>query len=217
MNRTFRALILFGGLLAIKSGQANPCVYPKRLINGHTVEIQPLFNWWGTPKGLRPLVAWKHVQGAISRDSPAGWIVTGKTEAHSQGATFFIKNPPRERLLKFNELKRQVDECKQARDAARAFLQRPIFTDYYSLALSQSKMAPISVTEYRQASAHLGELTHTLNSLNGELAPLQDGHGNFKVDVFALKTEEILEGLPVFDHGSTRAFQEAALSVDPSR
>ena len=181
--------------------EANPCNDPQRLINGYTVNLQPLIDWWPQPKGLRPLPGWKHVQGSITRDTTTGWVVTGKADSKGHPSTFLIKNPPRKRLQQFQERKRQLAQYERSRDASMEFLRRPIATDAFSYVGTQWPSPPISLAEYKEASARLAELVHTINALHAELAPMQDKNGNFKVDVFALKSNESFEGLPVFDHG----------------
>jgi hypothetical protein len=181
--------------------RANPCNDPQRLINGYTVNLQPLIDWWPQPKGLRPLPGWKHVQGSITRETSAGWIVTGKADSKGHPSTFLVKNPPRKRLLRFEERKRQLAQCERSRDASMEYLRRPIATDAYSYLGTSWPSPPISLAQYKEASARLAELVRTINALHAELAPLQDKNGNFKVDAFALKVNESVEGLPVFDHG----------------
>jgi hypothetical protein len=51
------------------------------------------------------------------------------------------------------------------------------------------------------ALTRLQELGRTIPSLSRELGELQDEHGNFRLDAFALRLNEQYRGLPVFDHG----------------
>jgi hypothetical protein len=43
-------------------------------------------------------------------------------------------------------------------------------------------------------------------AIHNELVPMQDDAGEFKVDAFALKSDECFEGLPLYDYGSTTPF-----------
>jgi len=180
---------------------ANPCTTPKRMINSYTVDLQPLFDWWPAPKGMRPLSGWKHVRGAIARETAYGWVVIGKAEGQNHAPTFLLKNPPQEKLRRFQELKRQLPEYEHARAATLEFLKRPTLTDWYSFWSTQPSLPPISLAEYRNASALLSGLDRNMNALHNQLASMQDEQGNFKLDAFALRLNETYEGIPVFDHG----------------
>jgi hypothetical protein len=202
-------LVLQGCLLTTPLLQANPCVSPRRLVNGYTVNIQPLFEWWGSPKGLRPLASWKHVRGVIARETQGGWVVTGKVEGHSRTETFLLKNPPQDRLLRYHELQRQLAESQRASDATREFLKRPVATDWYTVVVSQGQAPPITLAEYRDAQARLDELIRTTHSIGDDLRSLQDHEGHFAVDAFALRVNDTWQGITVLDHGSTTPFREA--------
>ncbi len=203
------ALVCF---LAGASAQASPCYHPKRMVDGFTVDLQPLLDWWAAPKGTRPLSGWKHVRGVVVRDTPLGWVIAGKGEGSGQASTFFLKNPPRERLRRYQELQRQLPNYRRAEADTRQFLSRPLCTDWYSFWLRQWDAPPISLSEHREASALLGEINENINAITGELASLQDENGSFKVDAFALRRNEFYEGLPVFDHGSAQPFGDARSS-----
>jgi hypothetical protein len=157
--------------------------------------------WWAEPKGVRPLSGWKHVHGSISQDTAFGWIVTGRAESEKQSTSFLLKNPPQERLRRFKELKRQLPEYERARDSIRQFLSRPVYSDWYSLWLSQWSGPAISLAQYKDARLAVAELGHTINNIQAELAPMENGQGDFRLDVFALSTHESFKGIPVFDHG----------------
>jgi hypothetical protein len=174
------------------------------------VDLQPLISWWPAPKGARPLSGWKHVSGIIVRETTSGWVVEGKAEGHGRQCTFLLKNPPQDRLQRFQELQRQLTENERGSAAAREYLSRPVCTDWYAVYLTQGQAPPISLTEYREASALLGEFGRNINAIQAELASMQDANGNFKLDAFAPRINETFEGLPVFDHGSTRSFLRSA-------
>lgn len=185
---------------------ANPCVGPKRLVRGQTVNLQPLMNWWYEPKGARPLSAWKHVHGTIARDIPYGWVIEMKRENDGQAEMFFLKNPPRDRLHRFQQLQQELIEYNKANTVVRELASRPIYTDWYSYYLTQWTGPVQTLAEYRDAEAALSFINGRLTAINDELATLQNASGEFKLDVFALKCEESFEGLPVYDYGSTAPF-----------
>jgi len=190
-------------LLGAETLQASPCHDPKRVVGGYTVDLQPLINWWSAQKGTRPLSGWKHVRGIIVRETASGWVMDGKAEGQGQHCTFLLKNPPQDRLRRFQELQRQLAENERGSEAAREYLSRPVVTDWYGTYVAQWQAPPISLKEYREASSLLGEFGRNINAIQAELASMQDAQGNFKLDAFALRVNETFEGVPVFDHGST--------------
>lgn len=201
-------LLCFLGLLLLPgSVVANPCVHPKRVVNGYTVDLQPLMDWWPAPKGVRPLSAWKHIRGSIVREVALGWVISGKVEGNAQATMFLLKNPPRAMLRRFEEDKRKLSEYLRAREEVRQYLKRPLCTDWYSYWLGQSqwRTTPISLTEHKQATDVLAELDRNIAALQSELAATEDANGNFKLDAFALKLPEISQGMPVYEHGAIYA------------
>lgn len=194
--------------LALASGtiDANPCVYPKRVLRGQTVNLQPLMSWWHEPKGVRPLSAWKHVQGTILRDTPSGWVVDMERESDGQAEMFFLKNPPRDRLLRFQQLQQELNDYIKATAVLRELVRGPVYTDWYSYYLTQWTGPAVSLTEYRDAEAALSFIHRRMATITDELASMQNAPGQFKLDAFALKCDELFEGLPVYDYGSTAPF-----------
>jgi hypothetical protein len=147
------------------------------------------------------------VRGTIVRDTAFGWVVSGKAEGLQQASTFLVKNPPREKLRRFQELKRELPEYERARTVTLDFLKRPTITDWYSYWLAQPSRPPITLTDYHDASALLAELDHRITAIHQELAPLEDKQGDFKLDAFALRVHETYDGLAVFDHGLPSALR----------
>src|SRR5262245_20392129 len=131
MTRQLLACCLFVWLLAIEPAYANPCSYPRRIVNGYAVDLQPLLGWWASPKGLRPLAGWKHVRGSIERDTALGWVINGKAEGQAHISSFLLKSPPREKLRRFEELKRQQAQLEQARAATLEVVARPVQTAWW--------------------------------------------------------------------------------------
>ena len=58
------------------------------------------------------------------------WIITGEAEGESQ-MSFLLKNPPRERLQRFEDLHRQLPAYERQRADLNEYLQRPVRTPYY--------------------------------------------------------------------------------------
>ena len=188
-------------LVTVESACANPCVYPKRMVNGYAVDLRPLMQWWAEPKGLRPLSGWRHVRGAITEDTALGWVMTGKAGGDAHTSKFFLKNPPRERLQRFQEIKRRLPELDKDRVATQELVQLPVHS-YWDRAWAVQRPSPVlSVAEHKEAAERLRLLDQEIQSLREELAPMQDAEGNFRLDAFALRLNERYQGLPVFDHG----------------
>jgi hypothetical protein len=194
-------LVGFGCLVCCGFGAADPCNSPKRMIGGGTVDLQPLFEWWSNQKeGKRPLPKWKHVRGSIVRETALGWIITGEAEGESQ-MRFLVKNPPRERLQRFEDLHRQLPLYERQRADLNEYLQRPLRTPYYETYAFDSPLPPINWRDQQAALARLDEIERTIAAIHQEIGNFEDEHGNFRLDGFALRLHERYDGLPVFDHG----------------
>jgi hypothetical protein len=180
-------------------------------VNGYTVDLQPLMQWWPAPKGLRPLAGWKHVRGTIVKEISLGWVVSGKAEGQEGTSTFVVKNPPRDSVRRFQEAKSQLTETERVRAEVTEFLKRPVCTDWYGYWQGQFQWTapPISVSEYNQGTARLAELDQKITSLHAQLAAMQDANGNFRLDAFALKLNQAFDGLPVYDHGAVYTATQA--------
>jgi hypothetical protein len=190
-----------GWLLLADRASGNPCVYPRRMVNGYAVDLRPLMEWWAEPKGLRPLSGWKHVRGIITEDTALGWMMTGKAGGEGNSSKFFLKNPPRERLQRFQEIKRRLPELDKARVATQELVQRPVHS-YWDRAWAVPRPSPVlSVAEHKEAAERLRLLDQEIQGLREELAPMQDEEGDFRLDAFALRLSERYQGLLVFDHG----------------
>jgi hypothetical protein len=171
------------------------------MVNGYTVDLRPLMSWWTEPKGARPLSAWKHVRGSIEEDTALGWKISGKAGDKEHATSFFLKNPPRDRLRRFHELQRLLPEYDQARAATEQILQQPVHSFWDFSWMSFQRGGGISRPEYDQATQQLKVLHQNIQNVSTELAPMQDEARNFKLDSFALQTAESYQGLPVFDYG----------------
>ena len=181
--------------------QANPCAHPKRMVNGYTVNLQPLIDWWTDSKGVRPLPGWKHIRGNIARDTSSGWVVTGKAEGQSQSRAFFLKNPPREKLARFRELQRSLSQLERLRATVLEMLRRPVTTGWIWPGAGPGGATYVSAAEHRQYELRLHSIDTEISLAKEELATMQDEQGEFRLDAFALRLPETFEGLPVFDFG----------------
>lgn len=204
---TFTSCVGLIALLSAAQAVADPCQNPKRLVNGYTIDLKPLFAWWPAPKGARPLSAWKHVQGSITQDTPAGWVLSGKAEGFS-GSSFIVRNPPREKLLRWEKLRENLSQLEIESEATTRFASRPVCTDWYSYWVTPWPSPPITLIEHRQATTRLAELRKQIHMVEDELGAMTDNNGRFRLDAFALRLKENVDGLPVFDHGATATFSQ---------
>jgi hypothetical protein len=104
-----------------------------------------------------------------------------------------------------------LTEYERARAEVTDYLKRPVCTDWYGYWQGQWQWTapPISKSEYDQATARLADVDQRITSLHAELAATQDANGNFKLDAFALKLNQISDGLPVYDHGAVYTATQA--------
>src|SRR3954464_8812149 len=110
----FLAWLLLGALL-VRAGQAmgNPADYPNRRINNYTVDLSPLILWWEDPRGVRPLKAWKHLQGTFEGEIGPAWKIRCRVEGEI-AKPILLKNPPQDRLVRFRELQTLMLKLEQA-------------------------------------------------------------------------------------------------------
>jgi hypothetical protein len=146
------------------------------------------------------------MHGSIARKTPYGWVIEVRHEDESQAERFFLKNPPRDRLRRFQELQQELAEYKKASTVTTELVSRPIYTDWYTYYVTRWVGRGQSFAEYRDAEATLSVINRRIAAITEELAPMQDASGEFKIDAFALKCDESFEGLPVYDYGSTAPF-----------
>ena len=198
---------LLSCVIAIQPAQANPTAYPKRMVNGYTVDLQPLIDWWSSQKGNRPLPAWKHVRGTLVSDFPAGWVIEGIAEGHGQSFRFFVRNPPRERLRRFNELKTRLAQYERTSAANAEFLRRPVISDWYYVWQAEGPANAITETDYREVRADQHQLERNILAIREEMGPMQNSSGQFVLDALALQLQESVDGLAVYDHGITTPFK----------
>jgi len=205
MKRTTRrTLIACAAALSCSLGFgvaiADPCDSPTRMVNGQAVDLTPLLEWWSNGQaGERPLSGWKHIRGRIIGETAYGWIIQGEAEGESLSAKFLLRNPPRERLQKFQALEQQLLSCERERVYLNDYLDLPVRSPYDGH--SDSTVPSISWSDQVAAVTRLQELARTIPSLRQELGQCQDERGNFRLDAFALRLSERYQGFPVFDHG----------------
>ena len=195
-------VLLFAGSLA----PANPAVQARRLIGYQQVDLTPLFYWWEHSQGVRPLQAWKHVQGVLDRQSVYGWMVRGKIEGQTGLQYFLVKNPPTKSLARYRELNDSLARLGQERSSTLAITKLPAYNGWMYDYLGRPVRAPSEDFErIEEAKSHLQEIDQQIAAVRQEMGGMLDRDGYFKVDAFALQLNDLYEGSPVLDCGFPRS------------
>jgi len=195
---------------------ADPLKFPKRTVNGVTVDLNPLFRWWTNHSGERPLTAWVHVTGTIVGTNSAGWTVQGTAERRSDltdepdpakySPSFILKNPPLSDLTKFDELLAKRAELSVQLAAATNLT--------HQLSVEKQQTDPRYRVLSRQLTQQINQSKQTETGVQAQIKDIDKQlagygikattHGNtpkYKVDCFALDLKQELSGVPMYDHG----------------
>ena len=202
----FCTLCLSIGLFLVASiASANPAVQARRLIGYQQVDLSPLFYWWEHGKGVRPLQAWKHVQGVMERQSVYGWLVRGKIEGQSGLQYFLLKNPPTKNLDRYRELNDSLARLQQERTSTLAITKLPAYNGWMYDYLGRPIRAPSEDYErIEEAKSHLQEIDHQIAAVRQEMGGMLNRDGYLKVDAFALQLNDQYQGSQVWDCGFPR-------------
>lgn len=208
------ALPTFGDL------RANPSRDSKRLLDGQTVNLAPLFRWWTNRAGPRPLAAWMQVRGRIVGTNAWGWVIEGHVEhtsasAESGGGSgrVLLRHPPIEELVEFERLSAELKDLEAQRGAV-AGSEHTAQNKDSAVAKEQSgyrkygrrdpalaREARALKTSENQAKAELKPLDQQIAELKKKLSAFPNPE-HYEVDCFALDTGQQYQGLPMFDHGA---------------
>ena len=227
MNRKSESRILFVAGLAFvclfasstfSLAQANPLKSPKRAIDSHIVDLQPLFHWWTNRAGQRPLEAWVHVAGRIVGTNSWGWVLhahvedTGRTNnGVAEAGNIILKNPPRYEQAEFEGLKARIKVLLTERDAGAAQVadahrhvkavtdQQKGSRQHHTIRLARES-TKWKETE-KAAQEQLKAIDKEIGEINTKLSGFPDRE-TYSVDCFALRPSEKVNGLPVYDHGT---------------
>jgi hypothetical protein len=212
------ALISFGA-------SAAPVEYPKRWVDSYTVDLGPLFNWWGKREGPRPLSSWVHVTGSIVGTNSAGWII----EADLDGAAdrkavknasgpppgaqrIILMSPPVDDLVEFERLSARLDTLSRQRmelaaEENEAKNREQAMAEQQRSARRNGSRARVLTLEVRQLKeaenrAYQGQrpLDQEIQELKKKLASYPHSD-HYLVDCFALDRHWEYERLRVYDHG----------------
>jgi len=203
--------------LVAPSGQAALLSNPKRVVDGHTVDLTPLFHWWTNHHGSRPLTAWVRVTGAVTGTNSLGWVVSGQPEkspahakqtggesANRNQSKFILKDPPLQEAADFARLHEQLRQAQ----AEKARLQSEAANAKAQEAQVQAAMrGPVraratgQLHSIEQTDANLMKsVDRTIAQLKQKLSvyPNQD---EYRVNAIALDTGTEYNHLPIYDRG----------------
>jgi hypothetical protein len=200
-SAAFAWAILCGLLSTSICPAAAPTVYERRIINNYQVDLMPLFVWWDHrehQQGARPLTSWKHLQGALERETVYGWLVRGSIEGQSGLQYFLLKNPPRNELARYRELEAELPKLEQARAETLPNTKLPADRGWDWAVWG---VPSEDVNRVEQARTDLNDIDQKIQTSRDEMSGMLTKRGYFKVDVFALQLNQVYQGNPVFDFG----------------
>jgi hypothetical protein len=190
------------GLFVIPSGRSTPAVYERRVINFHQVDLMPLFEWWDRRNGARPLASWRHVEGTLERETAYGWLIRGTIEGQDGLYYFLLRNPPQKELARLRELENSLPGLEQQRTSELAVAKLPMYEGREWNAYGELVRSPTeNYDRIEQAQTNLQDLDTRIAEIRQQMADMLDKRGNFKVDAFALDTNQVYQGSRVFDFG----------------
>jgi hypothetical protein len=211
------ALTWVGPLALLVEG--TPVRDAHRMVNGQSVDLTPLFQWWAKQSDNRPLAAWVHVTGEIVGTNAGGWLVSAQLDDKGGGdrgenRRILLRNPPLQDRAAFDKLLAQ----KKALEAQRKNLNHR--AEQASSRLQEiseeRKAARQQHAQMRGLNAQSSTLKQEEKSAKAQLKPVEGqiaevdkqlkqypSADHYVVDCFALKTAEQASGAPVFDHGTT--------------
>lgn len=210
--RAAAALIL---ITLSASAQLHDEQYPRRIINGATVNLTPLFESQA-PESERPLRAWKKLTGVKVSDCAYGWVIL------SGGERCILKNPPASDWQQFQTLKNRYmtlnkkaaqlrDDLKENKIASagiyreKATIQSIVYTDVGALERARTRESELS--SQRHAVGYRETANNTeLNAIYSEVNELhKSGYnldGDFPIACYTLDTKSKFQTLPIYDRGA---------------
>ncbi len=219
MTKTIGLLVLLAWSV---SAQTNDDLFPRRLVNGAVVNLEPLIEWSrlaNRDEVPRPLKAWVVITGTKVGDSIWGWVVSTQSEGKEE--RLLLKNPPAAELAEFDQLKAQYQQLVKKRQRLLA-LNQPTNAAYIDPAQQRAEAAwwrsqsAEALAAARNRAAALAAQTNPTPSANAAtntaLADLDEqierlmtqGYDltrDFPIKCLALKTAQSFDGMVVYDRG----------------
>ncbi len=200
-NRKLLCLAACAALVVFRTG-ADPLKNPHRMVEGRSVDLRPLFEWWHSHSGPRPLTAWVQVSGSITATNAWGWVVS------SAEGKILLRDPPLQDLAKFEQLHGRL-KALEARHAGLASEEAHAKADAKAAGGANGRRnrarAAVAARARQvevQDQAQIKDLDVQMQALKKALSAYPNTD-HYAVDCVALKTALIHDGLRVFEHGST--------------
>jgi hypothetical protein len=211
-------------LLQACSLAASPLKNPKRMVQGQTVDLKPLFIWWTTHAGERPLKSWVHLTGTVVGTNGWGWVVdahieatekasedNGKNQTPAQGK-IVLKNPPTVELAEFVQSHAQIHSLTEKVKVLSRQVEtstekvKELNAQDQALRKRHSRSRPLEqdLKKWRAVEKNNKEQLQTANKQLDELKKKFPGSADsaYQLDCFALETGERNGEIAVYDHGS---------------
>ncbi len=217
------AIALSVALAAPPVLRASPLKDPRRVINGQTVDLTPLFRWWTNHASERPLKAWAHVTGTITGTNTWGWII----DAHIERATpssgddtdapndgkIVLRHPPAAEFAEFEQLAAELKDLnarhaklsgeatqagKRAQDAA---TKEAAGNMSFRRTARLQQQADQSGETMKQDADQLKTIDQRIKELKEKLSAFPS-ETKYSVDSFALDLKQKANGLPIFERGA---------------
>ncbi len=203
---------------------AAPLRAPERVINGQTVNLNPLFQWWTNHHGARPLSAWVHVTGPVVGTNEWGWVVEAQIasadrskkpdsdSAPGGSPRVLLLNPPLQDQAAFELLSSRLKILNQQRAVLSAqaaqLKQRDEALTNEQNALYQNRVQRRALAQTtrqlhqleKEAKSELKQLDQQIRELKAKRASYTTSE-NYVLDCFALDMRQEVSGMPVYDHG----------------
>jgi len=210
-------------LAAPQISRASPLKDPKRIINGQTVDLSPLFRWWSKQEGERPLKAWVHLSGTVTATNAWGWVIEAHIERAKTGpgddpnalkdGKIILRHPPAAERGEFEALAAQLKElndqhARLSADASKANKSSQDATTKQSANNVSVRRAASLQRQAQQAGETAKEDEDQLKTIDQQLKEVKDKLATFpsetkySVDSFALDLKQQANGMPLFERGA---------------
>ncbi len=212
----------------------NPLKDPKRVIGGQTVDLNPLFQWWKSHRGPRPLTSWEHLTGSVVQETAWGWVVQaqiedtsqakaarGKKGAKAASATsdstgtekrIFLKNPPTAEKAQFDKLKAQLKDLENQKSKLSAVETKASKDAENAAGARRGRRGRAQAAENRQAKATEAQTSRQLKDIDQQIKDVNDklaaypSTDHYSLDCLALDAQGTHDGMPVYDYGTVLSY-----------
>jgi hypothetical protein len=216
------AIALSVALAAPHVSRASPLKDPRRVINGQTVDLTPLFHWWTNQASERPLKAWAHVTGTVAGTNLWGWII----EAHIERATpstgddtdapkdgkIVLRHPPAAEFAEFEKLAAELKDLRAQHDklsgeATQAGKRAQDAAAKEAAGNMSVRRAARLQQQVQQSGETMKQDDDQLKTIDQQIKELKEKLSTFpsetkySVDSFALDLKQKANGIPIFERG----------------